>query len=138
RGLCPAAGVGAACAHDGWPPTDPAATGGGFPAARAVARVGRPSAPAEGDLAPGDQGKAERPLRLVSGLARPRLATRRMRRRGSGVAADRRAVRWQDQVRVLELAGGHQLQAGGPPVEEPLAGGTGLPTVERGTGPGSF
>src|SRR3954453_1490606 len=70
-----------------WLPPAPATGGrpqtrpqlaGGFAAAGAIARAGGTLATAEGDLASGNQGKAERPLRLAARLARPRLATRRL------------------------------------------------------------
>src|SRR5262249_18355671 len=75
-------------------------------------------------------------LRLAAHLAGARRATGRLRRRRAGLAADRGAGRRQADVRLLELAARHQLQEGGPPVEEPLAGPPRAPTAEGGVGPG--
>src|SRR5262249_47257565 len=56
--------------------------------------------------------------------------------RRAGLAAARGAGRRETEVRLFQPAARQQLQEGRPFVEEPLAGGTGLPTTQGGAGPG--
>ena len=98
--------------------------------------LGRRDAPAEGDLARGDQGEVVGPLRLAAGLAGRRLGHGRLRRRRADLAVDRAAGRRQAEVRLQQPAAGHDAAAGGPAVEDPLAGGAGLSADEGRIGPG--
>ncbi len=110
----------------------------GTPQARELEGPGGPDNPAQGDLARGDQGEAVGPLRLVAGLARRRLGYGQLRLCQADLALDRAPGQRPTEVRPQQPAGGHPAAAGGPALEEPLAGGTRLPTDEGGNGSGSF
>ena len=86
----------------------------------------------------GTKGKLSAKIRLGPGLAGPRLGRRCLCRRRADLAVDRGAGRRRDPVCLLEPAGGDEPAAGGPALEEPLAGGARLSADEGRTGAESF
>ena len=112
--------------------------GQGQSATREPEVAGREPAAPQGDLARGDQGEVGGEVRLGPRLAGPGLGPRCLCRCPADLAVDRGAGRQHDPVCLLELAGEHPSDPGGPALEEPLAGGAGLPADEGRAGPEPF
>ena len=125
-------------ATDRDPTAPPRPPGQGQSATREPEVAGREPAAPQGDLARGDQGEVGGEVRLGPRLAGPGLGPRCLCRCPADLAVDRGAGRRHDPVCLLELAGEHPSDPGGPALEEPLAGGAGLPADEGRAGPEPF
>ena len=108
------------------------------PQPSSLREVAAQDALAQGDLARGHQRADARAFCLAAGLARPRLGHRRLRRRSTLLAADRRATRWHHQICSQQPAGPDLAAAGGAAVARALEDRARLPADEGGVGAGSF